>query len=652
MADEAPAPTAESSSTQQEASTGVLKLQIVNIYTWPQPAQRFPFDAESSECGEELHNRVAAHIGYLALDMMLVRANGEAVADATTLAEQDLAEGEELRITRRSCLSGEKRSATPALGDSADALAPASVTLERYCRSAFALNCLEVMPAAPVLLRMLQLDHGCLPDLSSRCDLQRSKPAAELINTLLEMDAIPQVDTPHSPPSAECVAAAATAAAASAAVAILANTPLAPIRAAVKKAAIAAVRGLADARTERTDRLDPFGLYSPHSASISQLMGIKREGRDLIGDDGDLLLRPLYEEELGGEVGGESKPPGGLGAFAPAGGLGCGSPTNTPVGLLTPLSSALEGQLESVPLLQMGMASGFEANGLEAGLGARGGRLPAEAEGLDDIFFDFFDEWDGSGLQAQGLKDGPPRVPLAACITDPSPARRNRSPHLGAGVPLAACRTLSGASCGSSRSMLVMDLLGDSPLSLQQRKEGVKRSVTEETSTTSGLPSSVGSGGSSSFCAMDKNPAKRMRVAGAGGGRVHRRRTASESRSDSDCSVDERDSSTGTEAAGIDSERRSEAGSDGARTSSEERANSEARSASEARTDASVRTAEAASESPTRGVSEARRPGGHGRERKPSTAAHDGDALGKAAIRKPPVKTRSGRQVTANKRLR
>jgi hypothetical protein len=166
----------DSAGTDTEAFTPVQSLPLVirNTFTWPQPEQSVPFEADATETGEDLHRRVAAHIGYLALDVILLRQSGHPVENAGTLAEQGLANGDVLSVRLRSCLSSKARpavkgeessepQATPAVAEgSLDALMPSAVTLERYCRSAFVLSCLESMPAAPVLLRMCQLDHGCV----------------------------------------------------------------------------------------------------------------------------------------------------------------------------------------------------------------------------------------------------------------------------------------------------------------------------------------------------------------------------------------------------------------------------------------------------------------------------------------------------------
>ena len=51
-------------------------VQILNNFTWPNPAQPFAFDADADETGDDLKRRLAAHIGYLALDIVLVRTKG------------------------------------------------------------------------------------------------------------------------------------------------------------------------------------------------------------------------------------------------------------------------------------------------------------------------------------------------------------------------------------------------------------------------------------------------------------------------------------------------------------------------------------------------------------------------------------------------
>lgn len=46
-----------------------------------------------------------------------------------------------------------------------------SASLSRFAVDEHALSCLDAMPRAPVLLRLLQLDHAVLPDLTGRTAL-------------------------------------------------------------------------------------------------------------------------------------------------------------------------------------------------------------------------------------------------------------------------------------------------------------------------------------------------------------------------------------------------------------------------------------------------------------------------------------------------
>ena len=38
-------------------------VSIINNFTWPSPAARFPFEADADESGDDLRRRLAAHIG-------------------------------------------------------------------------------------------------------------------------------------------------------------------------------------------------------------------------------------------------------------------------------------------------------------------------------------------------------------------------------------------------------------------------------------------------------------------------------------------------------------------------------------------------------------------------------------------------------------
>ena len=264
-------------------------VQILNNFTWPNPAQPFAFDADADETGDDLKRRLAAHIGYLALDIVLVRTKGGALDGASRLGEQGLSAGESIRLARKSCLpvgagacecsvpwslpgvsSHQRTTALAAL--SAAALAPSSATLERYCHSAFVLSCVEVLPGAPVLLRMLMLDHGYLPHLRARTALQHAIPAAGLSALLKAMGALPPPDdvaiiadvatsnssaksdeggvpsdvanhnknsrgtSPHPSETEQLAEKAALAAAGAAAAVVLAEAPLASIVPAVKRA--------------------------------------------------------------------------------------------------------------------------------------------------------------------------------------------------------------------------------------------------------------------------------------------------------------------------------------------------------------------------------------------------------------------------------
>ena len=75
-------------------------VTVVNNFTWPQPAQRFTFEADADESGDDLKRRLAAHIGYLAIDMVLIWAvSGGALDGEARLAEQGLRAGESFRVS-------------------------------------------------------------------------------------------------------------------------------------------------------------------------------------------------------------------------------------------------------------------------------------------------------------------------------------------------------------------------------------------------------------------------------------------------------------------------------------------------------------------------------------------------------------------------
>eukprot|EP00966_Prymnesium_polylepis_P115656 2673785-Prymnesium_polylepis.1 len=143
------------------ALTPPLSLTIVNVFTWPEPAVRITYEADPVETGGELKAKLAAHIGYLALDVLVRKGCGTELRDNESLSAQGLSPGDEVRIVRRTKLP----LGAGAGGTDECALAPSSAALQRLPQSAFALSCLEDYPKKPVLLRMLQLNHGMLPDL-------------------------------------------------------------------------------------------------------------------------------------------------------------------------------------------------------------------------------------------------------------------------------------------------------------------------------------------------------------------------------------------------------------------------------------------------------------------------------------------------------
>ena len=46
-----------------------LVLVIVNVFTWPQPAERFGYEAGPLETGADLKAKLATRVGYLGLDV-------------------------------------------------------------------------------------------------------------------------------------------------------------------------------------------------------------------------------------------------------------------------------------------------------------------------------------------------------------------------------------------------------------------------------------------------------------------------------------------------------------------------------------------------------------------------------------------------------
>ncbi|KAL3905311.1 MAG: hypothetical protein SGPRY_010958 [Prymnesium sp.] len=133
-----------------------LPLTILNLFTWPDPPTRFTHDADPMETGKELKSTLAAHIGYLAVDVLIRRSSGIELDDSESLSSQGLMHGEELRLVHRTKLADHGM------------LVPSSTALEQLPQSAFALSCVEDFPKKPVLLRMLQLNHGMLPNLGEK----------------------------------------------------------------------------------------------------------------------------------------------------------------------------------------------------------------------------------------------------------------------------------------------------------------------------------------------------------------------------------------------------------------------------------------------------------------------------------------------------
>ena len=333
-----------------------MPISVLNNFTWPRPASHFTFEADAEESGDDLKRRLAAHIGYLALDIVLLRKTGGMVEGVAPLKSQGVLIGETLRIGRKSCLpvgsgvctvpispSTPQQHGPTLRAISAAALSPSCATVERFCRSAFALSCVEILPGAPVLLRMLLLDHGYMPHLRARTALQHAIPTVDMQVLLKHMGVVPPpLDDPAAdqlkrggalragmraegagagsvggkttPPSLNMsegdktdkddastttkgsnesetlVMEAAFAAAASAAAAIISEAPLAPVARAVKVAASAAMHTARTAAVQRAEH-----------AALSAAMG----NDPFCGDDepfDELGLGPL--QAVGGGGGG------------------------------------------------------------------------------------------------------------------------------------------------------------------------------------------------------------------------------------------------------------------------------------------------------------------------------------------------------------
>ena len=114
-----------------------LQIRVLNNFTWPNPMQRLSFEADNLETGDELCARLAAHIGYLAIDIFLLRSNGAALSESITLADQGLIAGDEVRIARRSGLPmGTGVSTGEALGSATPMLAAAAAAATALCPAA------------------------------------------------------------------------------------------------------------------------------------------------------------------------------------------------------------------------------------------------------------------------------------------------------------------------------------------------------------------------------------------------------------------------------------------------------------------------------------------------------------------------------------
>ena len=162
--------------SEADAVEPSLTLTVASAFAWPQAAvSDLIFPACASESGAALKARLAKSIGYLASDVVVL--HGDSEVDG----EMSLAE---MYIGAQSILSIRLRRRGTDLALASDALAPflpgrvedhppappgSAEDLERYHESSFALNCVEETPCAPILLRLLQLRNGVVPDARAPC---------------------------------------------------------------------------------------------------------------------------------------------------------------------------------------------------------------------------------------------------------------------------------------------------------------------------------------------------------------------------------------------------------------------------------------------------------------------------------------------------
>ena len=281
------------------AVSSPLQLTVINTFTWPDPPAQIRFTADAHETGGDLCRKLAAAVSYLALDVMLTHLDGSELIQEQTLAAQGLTMGDVVQLSRRAKLTR----ATGRLGRSSPTIAPSSGTLQRFHCSAFAFNCVEEQPKKPVLLRMLQLSHGMLPDLHAPTAMSRCAPAPELKSLLAHLGALPSCsDGMKTDVGAEAGKAAAAAAAAAFAASTSASTKIAP-------AALAAAAATSDEATEQAAREEARTLRQifPGSdgdesghAMLSELMGVKLDDlpRNYSFDGPNL---PFLEGPFGGQ---------------------------------------------------------------------------------------------------------------------------------------------------------------------------------------------------------------------------------------------------------------------------------------------------------------------------------------------------------------
>ena len=170
----------------------LMPLTIVHAFTWPKATDdSFSYLANGFSHGSELLSQIAERLEYKADDVQLVSHCGPMDAH-TSLIAQGLRAGDVVRVVRKSAFLP----ACAGVGDSLAhvAHAPSSAILAQFRDSEFAFECIQNTPCRPILLRMLQLRLGKLPDLQAPCALHSCNVAPELSSMLEEMGAAASTD--------------------------------------------------------------------------------------------------------------------------------------------------------------------------------------------------------------------------------------------------------------------------------------------------------------------------------------------------------------------------------------------------------------------------------------------------------------------------